>query len=71
MAWEFDPQSDATLTAESPDRAEQAAATRAAARPSDDRTAPYASDPNHLWNRLHRALFVRTESHLYRIESRR
>jgi formylglycine-generating enzyme len=29
--------------------------------PSDVRFAPYASDPNHPWNRLHRALFVRTD----------
>lgn len=31
-----------------------------AARPTDTRLTPYAADPDHLWNRLHRALFVRT-----------
>jgi hypothetical protein len=29
------------------------------AKPPSDRFAPYATDPDHLWNRLHRALFVR------------
>ncbi len=28
-------------------------------RPIDARFAPYSSDPNHQWNRLHRVLFVR------------
>jgi hypothetical protein len=32
---------------------------RPAAAPPDARLAPYAPDPDHLWNRLHRALFVR------------
>jgi hypothetical protein len=32
---------------------------KSAARPADARFAPYAADPDHLWNRLHRALFVR------------
>src|SRR5262245_66517081 len=31
-----------------------------AARPADARLAPYAPDPDHLWNQLHRALLVRT-----------
>jgi hypothetical protein len=35
------------------------AGPRPATRPSDAQLSPYASDPNHLWNRLHRALFVR------------
>lgn len=29
-------------------------------RPTGSPMAPYAPDPEHLWNRLHRALFVRT-----------
>jgi hypothetical protein len=38
-----------------------AAAMAAIARgPSDARLAPYATDPDHLWNQLHAALFVRT-----------
>src|SRR5262249_31661806 len=28
--------------------------------PTDARFAPYSADPDHLWNRLHRGLFVRT-----------
>jgi hypothetical protein len=38
------------------------AGPRTATRPSDAQFSPYASDPNHLWNRLHRALFVRVGS---------
>ncbi|HEV3003201.1 MAG TPA: hypothetical protein VGX78_02025, partial [Pirellulales bacterium] len=34
-------------------------ATPAATRLQDTRLAPYSSDPDHLWNRLHRALFLR------------
>src|SRR5262245_35630035 len=30
-----------------------------AAHPADARFAPYSADPEHPWNRLHRALFVR------------
>src|SRR5581483_3881113 len=30
-----------------------------APRPADSLSAPYAPDPDHPWNRLHRALFVR------------
>src|SRR5215213_8730362 len=30
-----------------------------APRPVDARFAPYSPDPDHAWNRLHRALFVR------------
>src|SRR4051794_2907340 len=30
------------------------------ARGADPPFAPYAPDPEHLWNRLHRAAFVRT-----------
>ena len=39
---------------------EPAPKARPTIQPSDARLAPYASDPNHLWNRLHRVLFVRT-----------
>src|SRR5438034_6840616 len=28
-------------------------------RPGDAQQLPYAADPEHAWNRLHRALFVR------------
>jgi hypothetical protein len=35
---------------------------RPAARPSEAQLAPYAADPDHLWNRLHRALFLRVAS---------
>jgi hypothetical protein len=34
-------------------------ATRPATQPPDARLAPYAPDADHLWNRLHQALFVR------------
>ena len=34
-------------------------AKRPAAQPHDSRFAPYASDEDHLWNRLHQAMFVR------------
>jgi len=48
-----------------PDRNRDAAPTAAPERnkrqSSDSRFAPYAADPDHLWNRLHRALFVRTD----------
>jgi hypothetical protein len=33
-----------------------------AARPPDARLSPYGDDPDHLWNRLHQALFVREEA---------
>src|SRR5207302_8510909 len=33
--------------------------TRPGAQPADPRFAPYSADPDHLWNRLHQALFVR------------
>src|SRR5262249_3493562 len=35
------------------------AGAQPATRPVDARFAPYAADPEHLWNRLHRALFLR------------
>jgi hypothetical protein len=35
-------------------------ALRAAAQPAEALLSPYATDSEHLWNRLHRALFVRT-----------
>src|SRR5439155_25240534 len=31
-----------------------------ATRPADALLSPYSTDSEHLWNRLHRALFVRT-----------
>ena len=34
-------------------------AARPATQPPDARLAPYAAEPDHLWNRLHQALFVR------------
>jgi formylglycine-generating enzyme required for sulfatase activity len=37
------------------------AANRGEREGSDSGSSPYASDSNHLWNRLHRALFVRTD----------
>ena len=33
---------------------------RAVIGPSDAQLAPYSPDPDHLWNRLHRGLFLRT-----------
>jgi hypothetical protein len=37
-----------------------AATTQPTSRPSEKLLSPYSPDPNHLWNRLHRALFLRT-----------
>lgn len=34
-------------------------AARPATQPPDARFSPYAPDPDHLWNRLHQALFIR------------